>query len=94
MSSSTKALLTFSDGKATEFPVMDGSIGPKVVDIRSLYGKTGTFTYDFNALVQGGGDLNLVAGQKVFCQYWSRDVLDLAGFGSSLSNGLEFVICN
>ena len=29
-----------------EFPVLSGSVGPDVIDIRSLYAKTGLFTYD------------------------------------------------
>ena len=41
-----KATLTLSDGRAIEFPVLSGSIGPDVVDIRALYGKAGIFTYD------------------------------------------------
>ena len=41
-----KASLTLPDGKTLEFPVMSGSIGPDVVDIRTLYGKSGMFTYD------------------------------------------------
>ena len=34
------------DGKAADYPVHKGSIGPEVVDIRKLYGNTGRFTYD------------------------------------------------
>jgi len=41
-----KATLTLHDGRQIEFPVLSGSIGPDVVDIRTLYGKTGVFTYD------------------------------------------------
>ncbi|MSQ89304.1 MAG: citrate (Si)-synthase [Betaproteobacteria bacterium] len=41
-----KASLTLPDGQSIEFPVMSGSIGPDVVDIRTLYGKSGLFTYD------------------------------------------------
>jgi citrate synthase len=41
-----KATLTLHDGRQIEFPVLSGSIGPDVVDIRALYGKTGVFTYD------------------------------------------------
>ena len=41
-----KATLNFSDGRTLEFPVLSGTIGPDVVDIRSLYGKAGVFTYD------------------------------------------------
>jgi len=46
MSTNKKATLTYSDGKTTDFPVLGGSIGPEVIDIRTLYGKTGMFTYD------------------------------------------------
>jgi len=41
-----KATLTLHDGRQIEFPVLSGSIGPDVVDIRTLYGNTGVFTYD------------------------------------------------
>lgn len=32
--------------KSYEYPVMQGSVGPEVVDIRKLYADTGRFTYD------------------------------------------------
>jgi len=41
-----KATLTLPGGKTLDFPMMDGTIGPEVVDIRTLYGKAGVFTYD------------------------------------------------
>ncbi|HAU21861.1 MAG TPA: citrate (Si)-synthase, partial [Erythrobacter sp.] len=34
------------DGKSYELPVLGGSTGPDVVDIRKLYGQTGAFTFD------------------------------------------------
>src|SRR3981081_4060969 len=41
------ATLSFSDGSpAIIFPILPGTIGPEVVDIRPLYSKTGHFTYD------------------------------------------------
>jgi citrate synthase len=41
------ATLSFSDGKPSiDFPVLGGSVGPEVIDVRSLYGKSGMFTYD------------------------------------------------
>ena len=46
MSSTKNAKLTYGDGQSIEFPVQSGSIGPDVIDIRTLYGKTGMFTYD------------------------------------------------
>jgi citrate synthase len=34
------------EGKNVALPVLQGSIGPDVIDIRKLYGETGAFTYD------------------------------------------------
>ena len=34
------------DGTTKDYPVLSGSVGPDVVDIRKLYGQTGRFTYD------------------------------------------------
>ncbi|HZF44576.1 MAG TPA: citrate synthase [Sphingomonadaceae bacterium] len=33
-------------GKDFTFPVLGGTVGPDVIDIRKLYGQTGAFTYD------------------------------------------------
>lgn len=44
---SHKATLSFTDGTPTvEFPLLKGTVGPDVIDIRKLYGSTGKFTYD------------------------------------------------
>jgi len=40
------ASLKLPDGKSLEFPVLSGSTGPEVIDIRPLYAKSGMFTYD------------------------------------------------
>jgi citrate synthase len=41
------ATMSFGDGTPSiEFPVLGGSVGPEVVDIRALYARTGKFTYD------------------------------------------------
>ena len=41
------ATLNFGDSTAPiSFPVLPGTIGPEVIDIRALYAKTGKFTYD------------------------------------------------
>ena len=41
------ATISFNDGvQPIEFPVLSGSIGPDVVDIRTLLGKAGKFTFD------------------------------------------------
>ncbi|WP_421950469.1 citrate synthase [Pelagibacterium sp.] len=43
--SDKSAKLTLGD-ESYEFPVLSGTVGPDVIDIRSLYAKTGMFTYD------------------------------------------------
>ncbi len=40
-----KASLTIGDN-SFDFPTLEGSVGPEVVDIRKLYAETGRFTYD------------------------------------------------
>ena len=41
------ATLTFEkSGKSIKIPVLGGSVGPHVLDIRKLYAETGCFTYD------------------------------------------------
>ncbi|MCK6448303.1 MAG: right-handed parallel beta-helix repeat-containing protein [Planctomycetes bacterium] len=52
---------------------------------------SGTFTFDFNAWIQTGGDPQLVAGQLVGVQFWSRDPQD--AFTSSLTDAVRFAIC-
>ena len=47
MTASSTATLSFSDGSpSVEFPVLKGTNGPDVVDIKTMYAKTGKFTYD------------------------------------------------
>jgi citrate synthase len=45
----TKQTVTVTDnttGKSFELPIMDGTMGPRVVDVRKLYTDHGFFTYD------------------------------------------------
>ena len=34
------------EGTNHQFMLLDGSVGPEVIDIRKLYAETGAFTYD------------------------------------------------
>lgn len=51
---------------------------------------SGTFSLDFNALIQSGTDPSLTAGTQVFSQYWSRDPASPST--TSLTGGLSFII--
>ena len=43
---SKTATLNITGQEPLELPVMEGTLGPNVVDIRTLYAKTGAFTFD------------------------------------------------
>jgi len=45
-SAQTRTATVTLDGRTVEFPVYDGTVGPSVVDIRTLYRDLGVFTYD------------------------------------------------
>jgi citrate synthase len=79
--SDTKATLSFSDGTpAVDFPVYKGSIGPDVVDIRSLYGKTGKFTYDpgFMSTASCNSSITYIDGDKGELLYRGYPIEQLA----------------
>ena len=44
--SETVTLIDNSTGKQVTLPLISGSVGPKVIDIRKLYAETGHFTFD------------------------------------------------
>jgi hypothetical protein len=53
---------------------------------------TGSFSYDFNALVQSGQGVGLAAGKQVQAQFWSRDTGFAPPNASSLTDAVQFVI--
>ena len=79
--SDSKATLTFSDGTpAIEFPVYKGTVGPDVVDIRAMYGKTGKFTYDpgFMSTASCNSSITYIDGDKGELLYRGYPIEQLA----------------
>jgi citrate synthase len=75
------ATLTFSDGApSVSFPILKGSIGPEVIDIRSLYGKTGRFTYDpgFLSTASCNSAITFIDGDKGELLYRGYPIEELA----------------
>lgn len=52
--------------KAVELPILKGTIGPEVVDIRKLYGETDVFTYDpgFTSTASCESKITFIDGDK------------------------------
>jgi len=75
------ATLTFTDGTpAIDFPVLSGTIGPDVIDIRPLYAKTGKFTYDpgFMSTASCRSTITYIDGDKGVLMYRGYPIEQLA----------------
>ena len=75
------ATLTFSDGSPqVTLPVLPGSVGPDVIDIRTLYGKTGRFTYDpgFLSTAACHSTITFIDGDKGVLLYRGYPIEELA----------------
>jgi citrate synthase len=76
-----KATLSFSDGTPSlDLPLYKGSIGPDVIDIRALYGKTGKFTYDpgFLSTASCNSTITYIDGDKGELLYRGYPIEQLA----------------
>jgi citrate synthase len=69
-----------SGDKSVEFPLLHGSMGPDVVDIRSLYGKSGMFTYDpgFLSTASCNSKITYIDGDKGVLLYRGYPIEELA----------------
>ena len=75
------ATLTFSDGTPpVDFPVLSGSVGPDVIDVRALYAKTGKFTYDpgFMSTASCRSNITFIDGDQGILQYRGYPIEQLA----------------
>jgi citrate synthase len=77
----SKATLTFGDGTPSlELPMYKGTVGPDVIDIRALYGKTGKFTYDpgFMSTASCNSTITYIDGDKGELLYRGYPIEQLA----------------
>jgi len=79
--SERSATVTFSDGSPSiTFPILQGTVGPDVIDIRTLYGKTGKFTYDpgFMSTASCNSTITFIDGDKGELLYRGYPIEELA----------------
>lgn len=69
-----------NSGKTVTLPMMDGSVGPSVIDIRKLYAETGYFTYDpgFTSTASTESKITYIDGDEGVLLYRGYDIADLA----------------
>ena len=67
-------------GKSVKLPVIEGSIGPKVIDVRKLYAQTGYFTYDpgFMATAACRSSITYIDGDEGILMYRGYPIEELA----------------
>lgn len=77
--SNAKIALTES-ALAVELPVLKGSLGPDVIDIRSLHKKTGAFTYDpgFTSTASCSSSITFIDGKNGILLYRGYPIEQLA----------------
>ncbi len=78
--SETVTLTDNSTGKTVTLPILSGSSGPRVVDIRKLYGETGMFTYDpsFTSTAACESAITFIDGDKGVLLHGGYAIDDLA----------------
>jgi citrate synthase len=76
----TMTLTDNATGKSIELPVIEGSIGPKVIDVRKLYAQTGCFTYDpgFMATAACRSSITYIDGDEGILMYRGYPIQELA----------------
>lgn len=77
-----KSVSLTEDGqdKVSQLPVIEGTLGPSVVDIRSLYAQTGYFTYDpgFTSTASCSSKITYIDGDKGILLYRGYPIEQLA----------------
>ncbi|MDP6805436.1 MAG: citrate synthase, partial [Rhodospirillales bacterium] len=73
-------LVDNTTGRSFELPILDGSIGPSVIDVRKLYSDTGYFTYDPGYTSTGSCEskITYIDGEEGILLYRGHAIADLA----------------
>ena len=80
MAKSTATLTDNETGKSYEFPIIHGTVGPRLVDIRKMYGESDMFTYDpgFTSTGSCGSKITYIDGDAGVLLYRGYNIAELA----------------
>ncbi|MDH5480673.1 MAG: citrate synthase [Nitrosomonas sp.] len=81
MTQKGKATLNLGDGSTPiELPVISGTMGPDVIDIRKLHAKSGLFTYDpgFLSTASNSSEITFINGEEGILLYRGYPIEQLA----------------
>jgi len=76
----TVTLTDNSSGRSWEMPIMEGTTGPRVIDVRRLYADTGFFTYDpgYTSTASCDSTLTFIDGDEGVLMHHGYAIEDLA----------------
>lgn len=76
----TVTLTDNETGKTIELPILDGTVGPRVIDIRKLYAETGMFTFDpgFTSTASCESGLTYIDGDEGILLHRGYSIKELA----------------
>ena len=76
----TMTLTDGASGKSWDLPVMSGTVGPDVIDVRKLYAETGAFTYDpgFTSTASCQSKITYIDGDEGVLLHRGYDIAELA----------------
>ena len=82
-SAAAKKPMKLSDpnsGKSWDLPVISGTVGPDVIDVRKLYADTGAFTYDpgFTSTASCQSKITFIDGDEGILLHRGYDIAELA----------------
>ncbi len=81
MTDQNEKMIALTDqSSSTEFPILGGSIGPEVIDIRKLYAETNRFTYDpgFTSTASCSSKITYIDGEEGILLHRGYSIEDLA----------------
>src|SRR5471030_770406 len=80
MEAKGKVTIGYGNGQSLDAPVYSGTVGPEVIDIRTLYGKTGMFTYDpgFLSTASCNSNITYIDGDQGVLLYRGYPIEQLA----------------
>lgn len=80
MSKDTVTFTNNRNGKSYEFPILDGTLGPSVIDISNLFSETGMFTFDrgYTSTAMCRSKITFIDGAKGQLLYRGYDIAYLA----------------
>ncbi|MCG8489983.1 MAG: citrate (Si)-synthase, partial [Sneathiellales bacterium] len=72
--------ITEKDGEPLSLPLVSGSVGPDVIDVRKLYAQTGHFTYDpgFTSTASCDSSITYIDGDQGILMHRGYKIEDLA----------------